>query len=146
MNESDVAALVREQTDEWEALTAILDAYPSESLHDPETPEWTSRDVYAHLARWMQFSLDNFKGFLDGQEVHDLGTSADEMNARWKMEDSHLSLDEARILAQTTFERWLEGIKSVPSERWNDEFVKFVCIDGSYHYRTHMSYIVTDGF
>ena len=36
----------------WTELCAVLDAAePAMPLHDPDSPEWTSRDVYTHFLR-----------------------------------------------------------------------------------------------
>ena len=56
MDSEAVAAMLREDRDEWEALVAVLEAHPEESLHDAGSPSWSSRDVYAHLARWIERS------------------------------------------------------------------------------------------
>jgi len=45
------AEMLRRDRIEWQALVAILDARPAGALHDPESPKWEARDVYAHLAR-----------------------------------------------------------------------------------------------
>ena len=60
----DVEALemmLREYRAEWETLISLLDAHPETSLHDPVSPPWTSRDVYAHLARWMELSTSQLE-------------------------------------------------------------------------------------
>ncbi len=44
MDAEAVAAMLREDRAQWEALTAVLDAHPEGSLHDASSP-WTSRDV-----------------------------------------------------------------------------------------------------
>lgn len=48
--------MLEEDRAEWEALAAVLDAHPDVPLHDPESRSWTSRDIYAHLARWTERS------------------------------------------------------------------------------------------
>jgi hypothetical protein len=51
MDATAIAAMLAEDRREWAALCAALDAHPEGPLHDPESPTWTARDVYAHLAR-----------------------------------------------------------------------------------------------
>ncbi len=142
MNDAEVAAVIHEETIEWEALTKILGAHPEESLHDPASPQWTSRDVYAHIVRWWEYATDIIEALLNEQPLSSLEGTDDEINARWQQEDSGMSLAEARRLAHSAFERWLETIRSIPIERWDEQLKEFVRIDGAGHYREHRAYII----
>ncbi len=142
MNDTEVAAMIREDAAEWAELIKILEAHPEESLHDSSSPQWTSRDVYAHIARWLKYSTDNIEALLNGQQLSIPEETDDDINARWQGEDSGMSLTEARRLAQSAFERRLRTIESVPSGRWDEQLEELVRSDGAEHLRMHRSYII----
>ena len=146
MDAEGVKKLLREDREEWEALVAVLDAHPEGSLHDPESPEWTARDVYNHLARWIDHSAEALQAWLAGRTIAPLeGADDDEINARWRQEDSGLSFDEAREWAQRAFERRIQAIEAVAADRWDAELEFYARDDGADHYsehrRGHRSYI-----
>ena len=142
MDTAAVQAMLREDRAKWEALVVVLEAHPQGSLHDAGSPSWTSRDVYAHLARWIERSTAQLEARLAGRTLPPLEGTDDEINARWQLEDSRLSLDEARQRAQTAFERRLQAITAVPADHWDKELDAVARVDGAEHYRGHRSYIV----
>ena len=141
MDSEAVAAMLRDDRAEWQALVAVLEAHPEEALHDSGSPPWISRDVYAHLARWIERSTDELEARLAGRTLAPLPGSDDEINARWQQEDSALSLAEARRRAQQAFERRMLAIEHVPSERWDPVLEAIAHADGSEHYANHRRYI-----
>lgn len=141
MDAEAVAAMLREDRVEWEALIAVLEADPEERLHNASSPPWTSRDVYAHLARWIEHSTDALEGRLAGRAFPPLEGTDDEINARWQQEDGGLSLGEARERAQQAFERRLGAIEGVPTDRWDEMLEAIARADGAEHYAGHRSYI-----
>ncbi len=142
MDTEAVTAMLREDRVEWGALVAVLEAHAGESLHDVSSPLWTSRDVYAHLARWLGHSTDELEARLGVRTFTRLEGTDDEINARWQQEDSGLSLGEARERARMAFERWLRTIKGVPTGRWDEGLEKIARADGSEHYAGHRSSLV----
>ncbi len=141
MDADPIAVMLREDRAEWEALTAVLDAHTERSLHDPSSPLWTSRDVYAHLARWIERSTSEIEARLEGRALPPREGTDDEINARWQQEDSGLSLGEARERAQQAFERRLRAIEGVPTDRWGEMLQAIARADGAEHYAGHRSYI-----
>ncbi len=141
MDTEAVAAMLREDRAEWEVLVAVLEAHPQNSLHHPSSPRWTSRDVYAHLARWIERSTDALEARLAGRALPPLEGTDDEINARWQQEDSALSLGEARERAQQAFERRLRAIEGVPTDRWDEMLEAMARADGAEHYAGHRSYL-----
>jgi hypothetical protein len=141
MDAEAVAAMLRQDRAEWEVLVAVLEAHPDENLHGPGSPSWTSRDVYAHLARWIEHSTARLEASLAGRTLPPLEGTDDEINARWQLEDSRLSLGEARQRAHTAFERRLQAITAVPADHWDAELDAVARVDGAEHYRGHRSYI-----
>ncbi len=141
MDAEAIVVMLREDRAQWEALTAVLDSHPERSLHDPSSPPWTSRDVYAHLARWIERSTSELGVRLEGGTLQQLAGTDDEINARWQQEDSELSLDEARERAQQAFERRLRAIEGVPTDRWDEVLGTIARADGAEHYAGHRSYV-----
>ena len=141
MDAQAVAAMLREDRAEWEALVALLEAHPEESLHDAGSPPWMSCDVYAHLARWIERSTAELEARLAGRTIPPLEGTDDEINARWQQEDSGLSLEEARQRAQKAFERRLRAIENVPSDRWDQVLELIAHADGAKHYANHRRYV-----
>ena len=141
MDAEAIAAMLRKDRAEWEGLVAVLEAHPHKSLHDPGSPRWTSRDVYAHLSRWIERSTSEIEARLEGGTLQPLEGTDDEVNARWQREDSGLSLGEARERAQQAFERRLRAIEGVPRDRWDEMLKAIARADGAEHYTGHRSYI-----
>lgn len=140
-----VRAIIDEDRRDWQKLVSILDAHPDERLHDPESPAWTARDVYTHLAHMMEWTaraIETAAANLPRMRPTS-GMSEDEWNAELKRRHEHLSLTEAKATAQNAFEHRIRAIESVPDERWDDELFEIASHDGADHFRGHMSYIVT---
>jgi hypothetical protein len=138
MKAEDVATMIAEDRREWSLLCEALDGHPEGALHDPESPEWTALDVYAHLARWIAHSTDDLESVLAGGGLTPIeGSGDDEINARWQSEDSSMTLDEARAKAQQAFERRVRAIESVAADRWNPALEAIAHADDAVHYRAH---------
>jgi len=149
MDAQAIQAMLREDREEWEALVAVLEAHPDGPLHDPESPDWTARDVYTHLARMVESTTALMEGILAGRPSPDFepfdefeGDDEGAINARIQRKYSHMRLDEARERAQRAFERRIRAIESVPTDRWDAQLEEIARGDGSQHYRAHRSFIV----
>jgi len=129
---------------EWGKLTAVLDAHPAEILHGAGAEAWRSRDVYAHLARWMEHSNRNIKAFCLGKSLLEMEGGGDQINNRWKKEDEALSFEEARDKAQQEFKKRLRIIRAIPPDKWDAGLQKIVDFDGTQHYSMHRRYIRLD--
>ncbi len=143
MDVRDVESMLGEDRAEWEALVALLEARGGVgNVHADSAPSWTSRDVFAHLARWIAHSTADLEGWLEGRPIASLDGSDEEINARWQAEDSALDVATARERAQSAFDRRVRAIESVPAERWADAaLVKIARADGAEHYRAHREYL-----
>ncbi len=146
MESEAIAAMLREDRSAWDSLVEILEAHADGPLHAAGSPPWTSRDVYAHLARWMEHSTARLNAWLmDHRPLPPLEGTDDEINARWQEQDSRLTLEEARRRAQEAFERRLRAIQAVPSDRWDDPALEAIArADGSEHYAAHRTYVVAE--
>lgn len=136
-----VQEMLLEDRREWHSLVTLLEANPYEPLHDPESPGWISRDVYTHLASWMEHSTGELEARHAGRTVPPLEGTDDEINAGFRAAHSHMSLDEARAWAQREFDRRIEAIQAVPLERWDPILEAVAHADGASHYRAHHGYI-----
>jgi hypothetical protein len=142
VNVDDMAAMLAEDRAEWQALCAVLDARPDEVLHDPESPSWTARDVYAHLARWIERSTAELESWVTNRTLlPKLEGDDDTINARWQAEDAALPFAEARSRAQAWFDRRIAAIEAVPADRWDAVAEACARADGSTHYRGHRGYV-----
>lgn len=145
MDAQAVRKMLGKDRAEWEALVAVLDAHLDGPLHDPESPKWTSRDVYAHLARLMETTTNLLEAKLAGHTFPSFEGGDDESenkaNAEIQQQYSHMSLAEARGWAQREFERRLQVIASIPDDGWDDQVEELARADGGDHYRGHRGYI-----
>lgn len=146
MDAKTIEKMLNEDRYEWETLSTLLDTHPEESLHDPASPPWTSRDVYGHLARWTNYSTDQLEARLTGNQLPSLGGTVDEVNIRWQEEDRGISFTEARERALQAYKRWRRTVKSVQPELWNEGLESLAGIDNGRHrhYAVHRSYIIVD--
>ncbi len=141
MNREIIDDMMRRDREAWEELTAILDANPDRSLHEAGSPLWTSRDAYAHLARWMEYGTQAIKTLLAGGTVPERTETDDEINERWRREDSDMSLDETRQWAGCALMERERMLESVPESRWGGDIEKYARWNGETHFRDHISYI-----
>jgi hypothetical protein len=142
MNTEEVKAMLRIDHIVWNALVCLLEKHPDANLHDSASPPWTSRDVYAHFARWLNHNNDCIEAYCAGREPPGLEASPLEMNDRWQNEDSGMSLAEAREKAANAFKHRMEIIETLPPDKWDEELEKLVRYDGASHYAMHINYIV----
>ncbi|XUW99695.1 MAG: hypothetical protein TUN42_07325 [Dehalogenimonas sp.] len=69
MNIETITEMIRMDRAEWQSLTELLDEHPHANLHK-SGPPWTSRDVYAHLARWISYSNKDMERVAPGAIFH----------------------------------------------------------------------------
>lgn len=141
MDARALADMLAHDNSEWRALTAVLDARPADSLHRADDPDWNARDVYTHLARWINHSTDDLEATLSGKGIPRPAGTDDEINARWQSEDGVLSLDAARAIAQRAFDRRRAAINAIPPDRWNPMLHLIAHADGWEHFAAHREYI-----
>jgi hypothetical protein len=138
MEREAVAAMLRRDREEWATLADVLDSHLGGPVHDPESPAWEARHVYAHLARWINHSMDDFEAVLAGRARPGAPTGDDDtVNARWRAEDDSLSLDVARRRAQAAFDRRAGLVEGVPPGAWSPLLDTIASADGWEHYIGH---------
>ena len=142
MTPDALAEMLLRDREEWAALTALLDAHPGGPVHDPESPDWEARHVYAHFARWIRHSTDDLEAVLAGRERPRTPEGDDDaVNARWRAEDDTIGFDDARHRAQQAFERRAAAIEAVPPARWDNLLTAIAHADGYTHIGGHRRYI-----
>jgi hypothetical protein len=125
----------------WASLVAALDARPGVALHDPESPQWTSREIFGHFAHWTEWGIASFEAQRDGGAAPEATETFEEANARWAAEDGGLDLDDLRARAIRTFGARAQLIVSTPAERWTDGMLAAISEDGYDHIHEHHRYI-----
>jgi hypothetical protein len=142
MKKEDVEVMLRIDSVVWNELVSVLAAHPEESLHAPTSPRWTSRDVYAHMARWLNHSNRLIEAYCDGQTLPLPEATPEEMNSRWQQEDRVMELNDVKEKAQIAFSRRQRIIESIPLNQWDNKLERIVRYDGATHYAAHLNYIV----
>jgi len=137
------ARLLAEGAEVWERLRARLDADAHRgSLHESDSPAWTSREVYAHFARYQSHSLENLHRRLASNDpLPSDGLDDDARNERWAESDRALTLEQARDWCLATTEALRGAVLALTPERWA-EFGTLVADDVlAPHYQAHLEYI-----
>ena len=122
----------------WNAIEAALDAHPGSRFHLEGDP-WDARDVWAHLARWLDRAVDVCEARLEGR-IPERIDDFDVQNAAWQREDSVLSLDEAKSRAMEARRRLLEFVDATPTERWDAPMSGSIASNSAYHYLEHLRF------
>jgi hypothetical protein len=143
MNAEQVKALLTTDLIMWNELACLLEKHPDVNLHAKSLP-WTSRDVYAHLARWLNHNNSCIEAYCAGKKQPHLSATPLEMNDIWQKEDSLLTLAQARTKAGVAFTSRMVAIESIPLDKWDAEMAKLVNVDGAIHYAMHINYIVKE--
>jgi len=146
MTLKDIDTLLQEDGEAWAELCAVLDAHPEVNLHNANSKPWNSRDAYAHLARWMEYSAKALKALVSGEKAppSNLEDISEELNIKWQAEDISLSLKEARQRAAHAFKERKDAIEAIPTAMWGGEIEKYARFDGAHHFRDHLSYITLE--
>jgi hypothetical protein len=141
LNQNKITELIINDRKEWQLLDASLDAHQGRTLHAAPSDPWNSRDVYAHLARWMEYSTREIKAYLAGHDLSPPMSKPEEINSYWQSLDSQLSLSTARQKAHDAFKERIATIRSIPLERFDFKLEKMVENDGAEHFKMHRNYI-----
>ena len=142
MTPIDVAEMLRRDREEWEKLVTVLDSHPGGPVHDPESPEWEACHVYAHLARWINKSMDDFEALIAGRPRPAPPEGDDDaINARWRRDDATIDFADARNRAHGAYERRLHLIESVPDGHWTNPLIAVAHADGYQHFAGHRRYV-----
>lgn len=141
--EGDRAELMAEGDAAWAELCARLDAAdPDLPLHDPDSPEWISRDVYTHFIRMHEGSARAIRWELEhGERYRWPGGDEDEQNERHVAADRGLTLAEARQRANETRADYRALVVGLTDEAFEEIGRRHGDDLLGGHYRGHLSYI-----
>lgn len=141
------ARVLREGADAWQRLRALLEQHSDrENLHDPAGTPWSSREVYAHFARYQSSNIAQLHRILAGQDpVPPSGEDENVINERWAAEDRALTLEKAQEWCDATTRELHALCMSLPAEVWarrgryqGDDIL-------APHYLSHIRFIETGG-
>lgn len=141
--EGDREQLMREGDESWAELCAALDAAePGVPLHDPDSPQWTSRDVYTHFVRMHSGSARAIRWEIEHGERYVFSVlDEDELNERNVAQDRSIDLDESSRLARESRDAYRALVTRLTEEqfeaigrRHGDDLL-------GGHYRGHLTYI-----
>jgi hypothetical protein len=144
MDARKISEIILEDRRQWQILVSVLDAHHGQTLHGTADNPWKSQDVYAHLARWLERSNQHMQAYILGHNLSPNISNPEEMNELWKMEDCHMSLEEARAKGQRAFDERIRILHSIPQEKWDFKLEKIAAYDGAEHYKAHRQYINLD--
>ena len=133
----------------WEELVAALDAADaSQPIHDPDSPAWTSPDVYTHFVRMHRGSAEAIRSELRGQsvdwepeETREQITTMERRNDARVETDQHYSLEQARALAHESRDSYRDLICSLSADQWRAFGRKHSDDLLGGHYRGHLRYM-----
>lgn len=133
----------------WAELVAVLDAAdPSRPLHDPDSPHWTSRDVYTHFVRMHQASTQAIRAEMQGQsfdwEPEDTAQRITKMERRNDARvdgDGRHSLEQASALAHESRDVYRDLMCNLTTDQWRAFGRKHSDDLLGGHYRGHLRYI-----
>jgi hypothetical protein len=131
----------------WERLRTLLEEHADRyNLHDPAGTPWSSREIYAHFARYQSSNIRHMQRLLaTGELWPSTGEDENAINERWAAEDRALTLDQARAWCDATTAQARAVAMSLPPEVWS-EFGRWVADDIlAPHYLSHIRYIETGG-
>lgn len=121
----------------WEQLRERLDACIDVPLVGGDARAWTGKDVYAHLARWQQRSIDDLRVLIDGGRPHHPADDEDALNNRWAQEDRELPAAIARERCLSTRDTLRALAGTLDGAQWQRFGRLFDDITGP-HYEHHL--------
>ena len=131
----------------WTRLRALLEEHADrDTLHDPEGTPWSSREIYAHFARYQSSNIRHIQRLLAlGELWPSRGEAENVTNERWAAEDRALTHEQARDWCDATTREEAALCLTMPPELWA-EYGRWAADDIlAPHYLSHIHYIETGG-
>jgi hypothetical protein len=131
----------------WNRLDGLLQEREGTTrLHAEGLTDWTSRDVYAHFARWTGFTIEQVQRKAAGLDwLPPIPGTDDEINERWAVDDRMLTLAQARAWCVQSTETLRRLIFDLSIDQWNRFGRKCVDDVGGQHYGAHIEFIEQSG-
>lgn len=135
MNKSD---LIREEDRAWAELREVVkDLPPDRAIEDGYQPDWSVKDVLAHLACWMAEGAQALQQMRTGT-YEDPHLDIDAENARFYEACRDLDLHDVWAQLHSSRARMLEELDLLPEDRLDDHAVSWFRDNGAEHYGEHL--------
>jgi hypothetical protein len=135
MTEGD---LIREEDEAWAELRGLLDSVsPDVVLEDGYQPDWSIKDLLAHLACWMAEAAQALQQMRLGT-YRRVELDEDEMNRRFWEACRDLDLHDVWAQIHSARGRMLEELDLLPDDRLDDHAAEWFRESGAAHYREHL--------
>jgi hypothetical protein len=130
--------LIREEDEAWAELRALVRGLPDDLvLEDGYQPDWSVKDLLAHLACWMAEAAQALQQMrLGTYRREDL--DEDEMNARFYEACRDLDLHDVWAQLHSARGRMLEELDLLPEDRLDEHAAAWFRDSGAEHYREHL--------
>jgi hypothetical protein len=130
--------LIREEDQAWAELREVVEGLPADAaLEDGYQPDWSVKDLLAHLACWMAEAAQALQQMRLGT-YRTVELDEDEMNARFYEACRDLDLHDVWAQLHSARGRMLEELDLLPEGRLDKHAVSWFRDNGAEHYREHL--------
>lgn len=130
--------LIREEDEGWAELRGVLASVsPDVMLEDGYQPEWSLKDLLAHLACWMAEAAQALQQMRLGS-YRRVELDEDEMNRGFWEACRNLDLHDVWAQIHSARGRMFEELDLLPEEKLDDHAVAWFRDSGADHYRDHL--------
>jgi hypothetical protein len=130
--------LIRTEDEAWAELREAVEGLsPDRAVEDGYQPDWSVKDLLAHLACWMAEAAQALQQMRLGtyQRVE---LDEDEMNARFWEACRDLDLHDVWAQLHSARARLLEELDLLPEDRLDEHAIAWFRDSGADHYREHL--------
>lgn len=130
--------LIRVEDEAWAELrSSVASLGPDLALEDGYYPEWSVKDLLAHLACWMAEAAQALQQMRMGT-YRRVELDEDEMNRRFWEACRDLDLHDVWVQLHSARARMLEELDLLPEERLDDHAAGWFRDNGAGHYGDHL--------
>jgi hypothetical protein len=130
--------LIRGEDTAWAELRGVLDSVsPDVMVEDGYQPDWSIKDLLAHLACWLAEAAQALQQMRLGS-YRKLELDEDEMNRRFWEACRDLDLHDVWAQIHSARGRMLEELDLLPQERLDDHAAAWFRDSGAAHYGEHL--------
>jgi len=130
--------LIREEDEAWAELRGLLASVsPDVMVEDGYQPEWSVKDLLAHLACWMAEAAQAFQQMRLGS-YRRAELDENEMNRRFWEACRDLDLHDVWAQIHSARGRMLEELDLLPEDGLDDHAAAWFRDSGAAHYREHL--------
>jgi hypothetical protein len=130
--------LIRQEDEAWAELRGLLASVsPDLMLEDGYQPEWSIKDLLAHLACWMAEAAQALQQMRLGT-YRRVELDEDEMNRGFWEACRDLDLHDVWAQIHSARGRMLEELDLLPEDRLDEHAVDWFRDSGAAHYREHL--------